>query len=65
MSDYLFARPHCLYGIARLVDLGATFDEYNTSSTDEEADARAIYSDWLSAGKDIRVALDQLEKENR
>ncbi len=59
MSDYLFAQPRFLYGIARLLDLGATFDEYNESSTEQEADARAIYSDWLSTGKDIKRALDQ------
>lgn len=59
MSDYLFARPCWLHGIARLLDLGATFDEYNDSNTGQEADARAIYSDWLSVGKDIKSAIDQ------
>ena len=62
MTDYLFAFPRCLYGIARLVDLGATFDEYNKSSSGQEADARAIYSDWLATGKDIRRALNQHEE---
>ncbi len=64
MTDYLFARPRGLYGVARLLDLGATFDEYNSSDTEQEADARATYSDWLAVGNDLKVAASQCDVEN-
>jgi hypothetical protein len=61
MSDYLFAHPSFLYGIARSLDLGGTFDAYNESLTPNEADGRAIASDWLAVGKDLQGALEATE----
>jgi hypothetical protein len=63
MTDYLYACPRRLFGVARLVDLGATFDEYNESSSEPEADARAAFSDWLAVGNDIKAAANQYEQE--
>ena len=62
-SDYLFARPSFIEGIARLVDLGGTLNTYNASRTPEEADARALYEDWKAVGHDLRLALEQLDAE--
>ncbi|MGB8684189.1 MAG: hypothetical protein WCD12_14985 [Candidatus Binatus sp.] len=55
-SDFLFARPSVLSGIARLFDLWGKYDEYNTSRSTDEADMRALYSDWRITGQDIRGA---------
>ena len=57
-SDFLFARPSFISGVARLVDFGCTFDAYNHSKTDVEADVRAAVSDWLSVGDDIAAAVN-------
>ena len=57
-SDFLFARPSLLSGLARLVDFGCTFDAYNQSRTTAEADVRAAVSDWLSVGDDIATAIN-------
>ena len=56
VTDYLFARPTFLSGVARVFDLGCQFDSYNVSPDPDEADARAIFSDWLAVGKDIALA---------
>ena len=56
-----FATPSFLSGMARTLDLFATFDSYNTSSG-EEADARAIRSDWYMVGTDLYKAMEQAEK---
>jgi hypothetical protein len=56
MTDYLFARPTFLAGVARVFDLGCQFDSYNVSADPEEADARAIFLDWFAVGKDIARA---------
>ena len=66
-SDFLFARPSILEGVARILDLGATMQEYNQSGSPAEADARAIYSDFKAVGNDISTAVDivveQIKKE--
>ena len=57
-TDFLFARPSFLSGVARILDLFGVFDSYNLSRTPEEADARAMYSDWRIVGQDIFDASD-------
>ncbi len=53
----LFAVPSFFSGAARVLDLGATFDEYNTSTTPAEADAAALRADFMAAAQDFRMAL--------
>lgn len=56
-TDHLFAQPSFRSGVASIIDIeGMTF--YNTSQTPEEADHRAIESDWGVVGLDLRGALD-------
>ena len=67
MSNYedtglLFAMPNFLHGLASAIDLGGTLVEYNESRTPQEADARAIASDWAVTGKDIKTAAEGLER---
>ena len=72
MSDYtsfLFARPSFLEGLARIFDFGGSLNQYNTSATPEEADKRALRSDWLAVGDDMRRAIgivgEGIEREQR
>lgn len=62
-TGFLFAHPSFLQGVASAVDLGGTLIEYNNSRTPQEADARAIASDWAITGKDIRAAAENFGKE--
>ena len=55
-SDLLFARPSFIEGVARILDFSGTLNEYNSCDTGEEADARAILSDWQAVGSDIEDA---------
>jgi hypothetical protein len=63
-SDFLFARPSFISGVARLVDFGAAFDAYNTSNTPDQADARAMFSDWYSVGDDISAAIREIQEKS-
>jgi hypothetical protein len=64
MSRYfLFARPTFWSGIARVVDLGATLNEYNYSASPRRADYYAIRSDWNVVGDDISEALNKYKDE--
>lgn len=63
MSDYLFATPSFWTGIARVLDLGGTFDSYNESPTPTMADRRAMRLDWLAVGKELEVAMKCADEE--
>ena len=58
-TDFLFARPSFGSGVARALDLYGTFDAYNSSASETEADMAAIANDWLVVGKDLTDAIEQ------
>jgi len=62
-TGFLFAHPGFLQGFATAFDLGGTLIEYNISRTPQEADARAIASDWAITGKDIVAAFKNIVEE--
>ncbi|MBI4827474.1 MAG: hypothetical protein HY804_01465 [Nitrospinae bacterium] len=61
MTDYLYAHPSFLGGMARVLDIFGVFTAYNYSRSPQEADARAIHSDWLAVGKDLDAAMADAE----
>lgn len=56
-SDFLFARPSFIEGVARIVAFSGSLNTYNASRTPEEADMRALQKDWKAVGHDLKVAL--------
>lgn len=60
----LYATPSFLEGIARSIDLGDTLTEYNGSESGAAADLRALRSDWIAIGNDLRQAMAQFEQDN-
>ena len=61
-TQFLFARPSFVEGVARVLDLGATLQIYNQSATAGEADARASVADWLAVGEDISAAIESYKQ---
>ena len=61
VTDFLFAKPCFLYGLGRVVDLGANFDQYNRSLTPQEADQWALASDWAVVRQDLANAWYQVQ----
>lgn len=61
-EDYIFVRQSFVRGVARAVDIGGVLSRsaYALSDTPEEADARALESDWERVGKDLGDALRRL-----
>lgn len=53
-SDFLIAIPNVLFGLARLLDFGGSFDAYNISASVAEADTKALLCDWYIVGQDLR-----------
>jgi len=63
-SGFLFATPSIWSGVGRVLDFWGVFDTYNYSSSTEEADARALYSDWRIVGQDLRGAWRNFHEYN-
>jgi len=59
----LYAQPSFWEGVARIIDLGGTLNEYNYSDHPREADLRATWSDWEEVGADFIAAIGQLQEE--
>jgi hypothetical protein len=59
-SSFLFARPSFIEGCARVIDVGGTLQQYNTSPDGSTADYFAMYADWLAVGADLQNAIDSL-----
>jgi hypothetical protein len=70
-ADFLFATPGADFGVARFLDFAGAFDEYNSSASEQEADCKAIFADWLAVRDSISEALSctvgalQLESTTR
>jgi hypothetical protein len=48
-------------GAARLFDWWGLYDTYNQSRTGQEADAKALFSDWRIVGQDLVDAMVEFE----
>jgi hypothetical protein len=64
-SYHLFSKPSFIKGLGRLWDFRGQLSHYNTSKTDELADIKALYSDWLAAGEDLRSGMHTYERERQ
>ena len=63
-TDFLFAQPSYLSGLASMFDFAGALGEYNTAPTGEEADARALTMDWRAIADDYRAAFAAFEREH-
>lgn len=63
MTDFLFAMPSFLRGAAHVLDIGGTLDNYNRSVDGDEADRRALQSDWNAVAGDMWYGVKQIEQE--
>lgn len=59
-SDFLFAMPSRLSGVARTLDLCGQFDEYNDSPNGEIADWLALLADWRTVGDSLVSAVSSV-----
>ena len=58
MNDYfLFANPDFLSGMSRVLDLGSTLNEYNSTFEPRIADYYALKSDWTVVGSDLQASI--------
>jgi hypothetical protein len=58
-TDFLFVSQGFLDGISRTLDIGGTYDCYNSSRNANVADNVATLNDWVCVGNDIKSAIKQ------
>lgn len=56
MSDFLFARPKMIDGIASVIDLCGVYTMYNDSKNGVDADRRAKQADLQALKGDFEIA---------
>ncbi len=62
-SNFLYAQPSFLEGLARVIDAGCVLDEYNNMRSSHEADSFAMWADWAAVGADIKAATEQFHNQ--
>jgi len=65
VTDFLTPRSSVVTGMGTLLNLAGAYYVYNISPTPEEADRRALASDWEIVGQDFRHVLRQEKKRLR
>ncbi len=63
MTDHLFPRTNSIIGAGSIFNIAGNYFEFNYSSSDEEADSKAIESDWGTVGCDLEKVMAENPKE--
>ncbi len=64
-ATYLTSKSSTLTGMGNIFDFAGSYQEYNTSNTELEADAKATFLDWLVVGEDLKNALHKFANEKQ
>ena len=62
-SGRLFANPSFIEGMGRVFNILGNQDIYNKDQTGDEADSKAIFSDWAAVGDHIILAAKEVETD--
>jgi len=62
---FLFGSFGFFEGMGRVLDLTGTMVDYNGSPTIEEADNRALNSDWKIVGDDLRNTMNSYAENQK
>ena len=62
-SDFLFTNPTFVVGMGSVLNLKGNFFPFSYSSGPDEADIRALYSDFGVTGEDLHTALKSYEQQ--
>ena len=64
-TDYLLPKNNFWVGMGSILNLTGSYFKYNYSKSDNEADLKALISDWDNIGEDIRKSKNSFEKKNK
>lgn len=61
----LYTMPSFVEGIGRIGDFSGVLNQFNYSKSPGEADQKALCSDWLKVGNELRSAMNRFEKKSK
>lgn len=62
-TDSLFPKRNFWSGLSSVIGISPDTNKFNASKSNEEADFKAIYSDWNMVGEDMRKSMRELINE--
>lgn len=63
-TDFLLPNNNFLIGLGSVLNIVGSYFEYNYSSSSEEADLKALESDWQNVGGDIKESIANFKKQD-
>jgi hypothetical protein len=60
-TDFLVPRMTWLTGAGTVLNLAGNYYCHNVSETEEQADARALFSDWSMVGQDLQTVRSEID----
>lgn len=63
-TDFLLPKNNFLVGLGSIFNLAGSYFEYKYSRSEQEADRKALMSDWFNVGNDIKLSKEKFEKEH-
>ncbi|KAF2515079.1 hypothetical protein E0W68_13130 [Flavobacterium salilacus subsp. salilacus] len=64
-TGFLYSKCSFLRGIGSVFNLPGNYYDFDYSDTENEADKKALYSDWENVGADIKTAREKFEKQHK
>lgn len=64
-TSFLLPMNNFLVGLGSVLNVAGKYFDYNYSNSTEEADRKAIESDWQNVGQDIRFAQEKFKKKHK
>jgi len=62
-TDFLLPRNNFWIGMGSVLNLAGSYFDYNYSKSDLDADRKALISDWLNVGDDMKKAKEKFERK--
>ncbi len=54
-----------IIGLGSVLNIAGNYFDYDVSKTENEADLKALHSDWQNVGNDIKKSKEKFEKDNK
>lgn len=59
-TDFLFPNTNLLVGMGSIFNIAGNYYSFNGSESDNEADCKAIASDWGMVGQDFNTVFEKI-----
>ncbi|MFD2037017.1 hypothetical protein ACFSKL_19590 [Belliella marina] len=64
-TDFLLPKNNFLVGMGSVLNIVGSYFDNNYSKSGNEADLKAMVSDWQNVGDDFRQSNEKFEKDNK